>query len=158
MKRKRNTIDDILSRIEPVTESGCYIWTGLTSKEGYGRCRFNGKEVKVHRILWEHERGPIPDGLVPDHLCRVRCCANINHLELVTPVENVLRGVSFSGLNKKKTHCKYGHPFIEGNLRIVKNRPNERRCLTCDRAKTEAYNRMVAARGWRSNRIKSQQD
>jgi hypothetical protein len=35
--------------------------------------------------------GPIPDGLQLDHLCRVRCCVNPNHLEPVTAKENTLR-------------------------------------------------------------------
>jgi len=38
-------------------------------------------------------KGPIPDGLTLDHLCRVRHCVNPDHLEPVTQTENRRRGV-----------------------------------------------------------------
>ncbi|WP_396092344.1 HNH endonuclease, partial [Erwinia amylovora] len=54
--------------------------------------------------------GPIPDGLVLDHLCRVRRCCNPDHLEPVGFVENVRRGdAGKHGFNTGKTHCPKGH-------------------------------------------------
>jgi hypothetical protein len=43
-------------------------------------------------VYYEHHVGPIPDGLVIDHLCRVHNCVNPEHLEPVTPAENTRRG------------------------------------------------------------------
>lgn len=37
-------------------------------------------------------RGPIPDGLQLDHLCRNPSCVNPAHLEIVTGAENIRRG------------------------------------------------------------------
>jgi hypothetical protein len=75
-----------------VSESGCWLWTGEMNRNGYGRVRSDGKRVMAHRRAWELLRGPIPTGLVLDHLCRNRHCCNPAHLEPVTVRENTLRG------------------------------------------------------------------
>ena len=73
--------------------NGCWLWTRST-RAGYGRwTRRDEHENRVaHLVIWEALNGPVPDGLELDHLCRVRCCVNPGHLELVTHSENVLRG------------------------------------------------------------------
>lgn len=75
-------------------ETPCHIWQGYTNKEGYGwsYLPIAGKTVKVHKWLYEKSKGKVPAGLHLDHLCRIRCCINSDHLEPVTPKENVLRG------------------------------------------------------------------
>lgn len=120
----------IIDRLEPITESGCLIWTGATSK-GYGQVSCGGKLRYVHQVLYEICVGPVTLGMEIDHLCRVRCCANIEHLELVTPKENKLRGVSFSALNAKKTHCIRGHVLEGDNLLTRKRFPTWRLCKLC---------------------------
>ena len=46
---------------------------------------------RAHRLAWEIVIGPIPDGLVLDHLCRRPVCVNPSHLEPVTDAENLRR-------------------------------------------------------------------
>ena len=105
-------IQAIMSNIECVTESGCWIYHGRLTVDGYGISWFNGKNVRVHRALYEEKYGKLPDGLVSDHLCRVRCCCNPYHIEQVENFTNILRGNSNPVAdNAKKTHCKNGHPF-----------------------------------------------
>ena len=86
---------------------------------------------RAHRLYYELEKGPIPKGLTLDHLCRVRCCVNPDHLEPVTLVENVMRGESLFAQQVKRTHCPQGHPYAGDKLRIT--RKGERKCRTCDR-------------------------
>lgn len=75
----------------------CWLWTGGTN-EGYGVLWLNGKNVKAHRFAYELLVGPIPDGLVLDHVvargCQWRHCVNPAHLEPVTERVNILRGSS----------------------------------------------------------------
>lgn len=115
----------------------CWLWTGHLSKPGgYGRLRDNrpGKSgsIVAHRAAYELLVGPVPDGLVLDHLCRVRTCVNPAHLEPVTDRENVARGVGISVVNAAKTHCPKDHEYTPENT-VLANRGAARRCRTCVR-------------------------
>lgn len=101
----------------------CWLWTGATTV-GYGRFRGSG----VHRMAYEELVGPIPDGLVMDHLCRVRHCVNPAHLEPVTLAENVRRGLS-GRYQASKTHCPQGHEYSPENTYVTK--VGQRKCRTC---------------------------
>ncbi len=70
----------------------CWIWIGGLNQDGYGCINRDGY-TSAHRYSWFRRHGPIPAALEIDHLCRVRCCVNPDHMELVTRSENVLRGV-----------------------------------------------------------------
>jgi hypothetical protein len=73
------------------TDAGCWEWQGTLSVEGYGVLRIDYAQVKAHRWVYEQRVGPIPDGLVIDHLCRNRRCVNPDHLDVVTLGENTRR-------------------------------------------------------------------
>jgi hypothetical protein len=75
-----------------VDEAGCWIWQ-RGKAEGYGVVWRDGRVQRAHRVVYEQHRGPIPDGLHLDHLCRVKACVNPDHLEPVTNAENCRRGV-----------------------------------------------------------------
>jgi HNH endonuclease len=107
---------------------GCWLWTGTTSHGGYGSFRMDGRQQGAHRVAYVLFRGPIPDGLTIDHLCRVPGCVNPDHLEAVTMRENTLRGVSKVAQQARKTHCLRGHPLSGDNLWV---RGGKRFCRTC---------------------------
>lgn len=114
--------------------SGCIEWTGRIDRYGYGQFRPGGRETTnmgAHRWAYSHFVGTIPDGFQIDHLCRNRACVNPEHLEAVTPRENVMRSLNPPSLNAKKTHCVRGHPFSDENTDI---RRGGRVCKTCRRA------------------------
>lgn len=94
----------------------CHVWIGATNNKGYGlACVGDGKIELAHRVAYEHEFGPIPDGMVIDHLCRVRNCVNPLHLEPVTQGENQRRGRRAAALQVGDT-CDNGHLIREGDL------------------------------------------
>lgn len=125
---------------------GCLIWTGATDGGGrYGSFFWDGRVRRAHKVAFEWASGPVPDGLVLDHLCRVTLCVNPDHLEPVTQRENILRGGAPTALNALKTHCPQGHAYTSENTRV--QRTGGRVCRTCERSHHERYRlRRLAAR------------
>jgi len=66
----------------------------------------------AHRLAYELVIGVIPKGLVLDHLCKRRNCVKPTHLEAVTNLENIERGLVGAS---RRTHCEHGHPLNEAN-------------------------------------------
>lgn len=130
-----DTIDDMTRTIwnlalEAAESNECWNWQGHVTKAGYGRRKVNGKNLNVHRTVYEALIGPVDKELHLDHLCRNRKCANPFHLEPVTPRENILRGVGPTAKNAKKDACVNGHPFDSENTRFYPN-GRGRECKAC---------------------------
>lgn len=143
----RPVVERIEEQVIPEPNSGCWLWMGSVDRDGYGRISTSPKSglprnVLVHRAMYAHYQGRIPDGLTIDHLCRVRCCCNPDHMEPVSNVTNVMRGMSPAAENARKTICKRGHPLSGGNLFV--NTHGERQCREClrvaNRLRQRRYN------------------
>ncbi len=89
-------------KVLPADENGCRRWGNSLDKNGYGQFRVSGRVVKAHQVAWLLERGPLPEGLEPDHTCEVRDCVTPDHLEWVTHAENNHR------IRERSTHCRSG--------------------------------------------------
>lgn len=124
----------LMASIEAITRrpDDCYEWVGGLDREGYGRIRSSTGTMAAHRAIWLMLRGPIPDGLVIDHLCRNRACVNVNHLDVVTDRENIRRGLR----GALRTHCAKGHPFAGHNLIVAQGRRYCRECRRVSAAKS----------------------
>lgn len=119
----------ISQKIEVVTESGCWIWTGRQNN-GYGRISWKDRDRLAHRVVWTLAGRELPAlPYVLDHICRVRCCLNPSHLRVLHGSTNVLIGESFSAENKRKTQCQKGHDFDTYNTYY--DRSGKRLCRKC---------------------------
>ena len=99
-----------------VTASGpCWEWSKGLNANGYGTFHAQRRTHAAHRHAWEILVGPIPEGLVLDHLCRNRACVNPDHLEPVSHVENVMRGYGAMARHARMDTCKRGHEFTPEN-------------------------------------------
>lgn len=111
----------------------CWLWTAALWGGGYGAfgIRVGGKSRthNAHRLSYGMLVGPIPHGLVLDHLCRVRHCVNPAHLDPVTDRINILRGASPFAKKARQFVCLAGHPFDEANTYV--NRNGTRHCHAC---------------------------
>lgn len=111
----------------------CWVWTGAKLSFGYGHLLWRGRYRVAHHVAYELLIGPVPDGLVTDHLCRNPACVNPEHLEPVIQRVNVIdRGSGPFAQRARQTHCKRGHEFSEANTYIHKSR-GVRICRTCHR-------------------------
>lgn len=123
-----------------VQPNGCHIWTGTIDPLGRGQVRVKGKLHYVHRLRYEREVGPVPDGLVLDHFaCDNPTCCNPAHVRPATQRENVLRGSSPQAINRAKTHCKRGHELTTENITTTGKKAGERQCLACHRLRVREW-------------------
>lgn len=127
--------------------SDCIRWHLHIHENGYGQANIigtSGKHMNAHRWVWIQANGPIPQGMVVDHIChseavakgecvggwecKHRACVNLKHLRLITQQENVMAGLHSID---NRSHCNQGHPFIKENIMVRKN--GRRECAECNR-------------------------
>lgn len=122
--------DEVMARFWPkVVPTGfCWNWIAGSTHDGYGRIEIAGKKKLAHRLAYEYLVGPIPEGLVIDHLCRNRACVNPDHLEPVTVKVNTHRAMSPNLRAFRSGICKRGHRLDEGRIHPV---TGYRSCRVC---------------------------
>lgn len=112
-----------------VTKTDCLVWQGSQNSKGYPCFGVNGVSQLAHRLAWEDAHGSIPEGLTIDHLCRVRACVNVEHMELVSVAENSRRQPRVLRVGGE---CRHGH-LIASEADIYTSRRGSRECRACRR-------------------------
>ena len=145
-----------MDKVNVNDETGCWEWTASTSGGGYGMFQIQGSQFMAHRVSYELNVGPIPEGLTLDHLCHNpdecknenhndcphRACVNPEHLEPVTMRENNMRAYSFTTINLAKDACPSGHPYDEENTKWYQGR---RYCRACHKIHSREWARRKRA-------------
>jgi len=148
----RERLELALERLEKFIQfepnSGCWIWIGSRNQKGYGRTSIAGRDEQAHRVLYEAAHGPIEDGLVSDHLCRLRSCTNPGHTEPVTNRTNLVRGEGIIAHHVQAEKCPQGHDYAGTNLivKVYRDGRRERKCRTCKRSQDRTRARRLTAR------------
>ena len=90
----------------------CWVWIGAECT-GYGHFLFKSKARLSHRVSFEFENGPIPDGLLVMHKCDNRKCVRPSHLMLGTHKDNTAdmyakgRAPNHAGENNSRSILKF---------------------------------------------------
>lgn len=128
MATSKSTLERFIEYVSPEPNSGCWLWTGPGN--GYGQIRIGSRKEYAHRVSHRLFKGEIPTKFDVDHLCRNTMCVNPEHLEAVTHIENIRRGIK----GVLTTHCPRGHEYNAVNTYFRK--PNAARvCKPCARIK-----------------------
>jgi hypothetical protein len=132
-------LERVERRLLPPDENGCRIFDGALQSGGYGMVRKGGVNYYAHRVMYEAKVGPVPDGLHLDHVydrgCRSKACCSVEHLEPITPFENVYGRAMYPNGKLMSTHCLHGHEWTDENTYL---RPDGkgRQCRTCIRRRS----------------------
>lgn len=125
----------------------CWPWTASLTKRGrYGQFSLHGRPRKAYRVAYELGVGPIPDGMEPDHLCRVHECVNWDHLEAVPRRVNFLRGEHPTAVSVRTNRCWRGHELTPANTIVRPKRPGKRECRICENAAQRRHYRSKSRR------------
>ncbi len=86
----RGCAKDRLERLSiPEPNTGCWIFTGYVTDDGYGEFSYNGKKSLAHRASYDMHVGPIPDGMQVLHRCDMPPCVNPEHFFLGSHTDNM---------------------------------------------------------------------
>lgn len=130
--------DRVWDKLHPEPNTGCWLWSGAASEDGYG-CSSRplpGQKTMarpVHRWLLEMATGEL--GVQARHVhCRQPRCCNPDHLVWGSNSDNQKDSVK-DGTHvwARTTHCPEGHEYTEDNI-YWRHSPRRRVCLTCKRA------------------------
>lgn len=120
----------LMSRVS-VTPSGCWQWTGATTKHGYGRMSWRNHVHRTHRLaahLWLQLNLDDPDSKVC-HTCDNPPCLNPGHLYIGDQASNVQDMVQRGRASQGATpweFCNKGHEMTPEN-----RYPYRRGCRAC---------------------------
>lgn len=112
---------------------------GFKTKNGYMHISINGKQVLMHRFIYEAFNGEIPEGYEIDHKNTVRDDNRLENLRIATPKENRNNPITkerYKTSNKGKVtpqlieKLKSMHRQKSGTPKTTYNKPKTRQDIT----------------------------
>ena len=95
----------------PIPVTGCLIWMGALTPNGYPRATHNGQAVQLHRFRCK--------GLKPRqvamHTCDIRCCIAEEHLVATTQMANIQDSVKKGRHSAVNKHKGWANQYLKRN-------------------------------------------
>lgn len=110
---------DVARFLKKVTldqDSGCWLFESSRDEKGYGKFWWRRKSWWAHRLAYLWFRGPIPDGIETDHLCRNPSCVCPWHFDLKDKSENTADGNSNRWKPDEARPAGYG---VGGRIEVI---------------------------------------
>lgn len=131
---------DLMERLLADTEwvGDCLIWTGSTTKGGYGQVTIDQVHWMTHRLSWTLHNGQPPRWVL--HTCDTPPCVNPEHLFDGSSADNTADKMAkgrWAGGRPSRSTCLQGHPLSGANLYLT---PDSRpQCRICQRKRNRDY-------------------
>jgi hypothetical protein len=116
MSRTSKSVEErFWSKVDKRSSVPCWIWTGATSKQGYGNfqlSKIHGKAVFMvaHKVAWLLTHGELPENNLCHH-CDVGICVRPKHLFPGTQAEN-LQDMVRKGRHRGGPHTGAEHHLV----------------------------------------------
>ena len=102
--------------------ASCWLWTGHTNPQGYGRIGTSRGSEATHRVAYELFVGPVPEGLLVLHRCDVPSCVNPNHLFVGTILDNMADMTAKGRANRPKGEKQGRSKLTDVSVRLIRTR------------------------------------
>lgn len=111
--------EKILSNID-IDSNGCWNWKGALQAGGYGRVRFRGKYMPLHRASYIIFKGDIPEDKLACHTCDNRKCVNPDHIYVGTYESNNRDTRDRKRCNPRKGIDHHSAIFDEYKVKVIR--------------------------------------
>lgn len=128
---KQKVLDHLIASSK-TNNIGCLLYLGNKDKEGYGRISFNGKKVRVHRLIMHLKQDFNMDSellILHKTNCPNKHCFEESHLYIGDRYDNRQDYLSKKEIVKREKCC-HGHILSEDNVYKYKGKEF---CRTCRR-------------------------
>ena len=131
LHKARNTNELLVHIFDNVfiTDADCWEWTRAKSGR-YGVVSYKGKQVGVHRLMWELHNGPPPEGMYVCHHCDNPPCCKLEHLFLGTQMDNIQDAIKKSRILGGGKSGKRGVNYKISGTRNGQNKLTESEVLS----------------------------
>lgn len=146
MLTNQTTYDRFMTKVVFEPSCGCWIWSAAGCP-GYGQFGIGSRDHKAHIVSYVHFKGPIPAGKEIDHICRLKCCVNPDHLRAVTRAENIRAAKPFHP-KKFKSRQRLMHPGLQEAIKAAGSARKLADAIGLSEAAVSSWERVPVPRAW----------